>query len=80
MVVEFPEQIVVADADVETVGRALTTSVWVMVLFPFELVATNVIVFVPAVAHVTQAGFCVVDVAGVPPVNVHNQLVGELVD
>lgn len=69
-----------AEAEVETVGEALTVSVCVMVLEPFAFVAMSVMVFVPAVDHVTPLGFCTVEVAGVPPVNVHDQLVGVLVE
>ena len=43
-VVELPEQIVVADAEVETVGTARMVIVCVMLLLPFAFVATSVTV------------------------------------
>jgi hypothetical protein len=76
----LPEQIVVAEAEVETVGKALMTIVCVIVLLPFAFVAINVTVLVPAVAHVTPVGFCKVEVPGVPPGKVQAQLVGDPVE
>lgn len=43
---------------------------------PFTLVEVSETLYVPGALHVTPAGFCAVDVAGVPPWNVHDHDVG----
>jgi hypothetical protein len=79
-VVELPEQIVVLDAVVVTVGKAFTVMTCVMLLLPLAFVAVSVTVYVPAVFHTTPVTFCVVAEAGVPLGNVQLHEVGEPVD
>jgi hypothetical protein len=71
---------VVLDAVVATEGAGFTVIISVCVPVPEAFVAVCVTVYVPAVFHTTPVAFWVVAEAGVPPGNVHDQLVGLLVE
>jgi hypothetical protein len=79
-VVELPAQIVGFVAVVVTEGAGFTVITSVCVPVPDPFVAVCVTVYVPAVFHTTPVTFCVVADAGVPLGNVHDQLVGLLVE
>ena len=79
-VVELPAQIVVFVAVVVTDGAGFTVITSVCVPVPDAFVAVCVTVYVPAVFHTTPVTFCVVAEAGVPLGNVHDQLVGLLLE
>jgi hypothetical protein len=75
----FPAHTDGAAGAIVTVGKGFTVMVCVVVLLPLLFVAVSEMVYVPAVLKQMLVGFCTVDDPGVPPGNVHDQLVGELV-
>jgi len=80
---ELPVQTVVGQPTKLTTGGEHTFTVInpenVAVFEPAPFVAVRVTGYMPAVAYVTT-GFCKMEVAGVPPVKVHCQELGELVE